>query len=461
MPDRFNQIILTLRFDEFDFDPQVLDGLSAMGFENATPIQEQAIPPIMDGKDILAVAQTGTGKTAAFLLPIINRVTADPVEGVDTIILEPTRELAVQVDRQLTGFSYFTPVSSIAIYGGRDGHSMEIEMRALKRGADIIVATPGRLLAHLQLGYVKLDSVRHLVLDEADRMLDMGFVADIMTIVNKLPRSRQNLLFSATMPHEIRKFSKSILKNPVEISIAISKPAEGIQQGVYMVNDRDKNRLIERVLKDQKQTDQAQRVLIFAGTRRAVKDLTAHLRNKGFDASAISSDLDQKEREETLMKFKGKSVPILVATDVLSRGIDIKGIEVVINFDVPNDPEDYVHRIGRTARADETGIAITLVSGEGKHKFSRIEHLMGMKVNRLELPEGFEPLQEGDRGRGRSGGGNRGGSGDRRGGQRSERGGSGSKNSRWKGSRNQKSSDRSGGQGGARNPKPKNNSPSS
>lgn len=395
-----------------------------MGFKTATPVQEQAMPPIMEGRDILACAQTGTGKTAAFLLPIINRVTADPVDGVDTIILEPTRELAVQVDRQIEGFSYFTPVSSIPIYGGRDGHSMTMEMRALKKGADIIVATPGRLLAHLQLGYVKLESLRHLVLDEADRMLDMGFVQDIMTIVNKLPIKRQNLLFSATMPKEIRRFSKTILKDPAEVSIAISKPNEGILQGVYMVRENDKNRLIEQVLKNQK--EKAQRVLVFAGTRRAVKELTSHLRKKGFEASAISSDLDQKEREDTLMKFKGKSVPILVATDVLSRGIDIKGIEIVINYDVPNDPEDYVHRIGRTARADETGVAITLVSRDGQRKFSRIEKMMDMKVRRLQLPDGFEPIGEGgggySNGRRRGGGGNRnyrggrGGGGNRRGG---------------------------------------------
>ncbi len=435
-----------MRFEEFDFDPQVLDGLNAMGFETATPVQEQAIPPIMQGKDILACAQTGTGKTAAFLLPIINRVTADPIEGVDTIILEPTRELAVQVDRQLEGFSYFTPVSSIAIYGGRDGHSMEIEMRALKKGADIIVATPGRLLAHLQLGYVKLDSLRHLVLDEADRMLDMGFVADIMTIVNKLPRKRQNLLFSATMPNEIRKFSKTILKNPVEVSIAISKPAEGILQGVYMVNDNDKNKLIEHVLRGQK--DKAQRVLIFAGTRRAVKDLTSHLRNKGFDASAISSDLDQKEREETLMKFKGKSVPILVATDVLSRGIDIKGIEIVINFDVPNDPEDYVHRIGRTARADETGVAITLVSREGQRKFSRIEKLLGTQVRRLSLPEGFKAPGEGRSDRRSSGG-------KRRSGKRKSSGYRGNSSNKKRGNRSQQRNH----SGGKRKQKPKDNTP--
>ncbi|HFA51693.1 MAG TPA: DEAD/DEAH box helicase [Bacteroidetes bacterium] len=415
-----------------------------MGFETATPIQEQAIPALMQGRDMLAVAQTGTGKTAAFLLPIINRLTVDPIDGVDTIILEPTRELAIQVDRQLEGFSYFTPVSSIAVYGGRDGHSMTMEMRALKKGADIIVATPGRLLAHLQMGYVKLDSLRHLVLDEADRMLDMGFIADIMTIVNKLPRERQNLLFSATMPKEIRTFSKSILKNPVEVSIAISKPPDSILQGVYMVSERDKNRLIEHVLRNQK--EKVQRVLVFAGTKRVVRELTAHLRNKGFEASAISSDLDQKEREETLMKFKGKSVPILVATDVLSRGIDIKGIEVVINYDVPNDPEDYVHRIGRTARADATGVALTLVSRDGMRKFSRIEHMIGMEVKRIPLPEGIEGPSSGrGGGRGRSGGGGRG-----RGRGRSQGGGGrNNRNNRWRGnnSSNRNSGNRNRGRG--------------
>ena len=437
-----------MTFEDFDFDPQIMDGLDAMGFVTATPVQEQAIPPIMEGRDMLACAQTGTGKTAAFLLPIINRITADPVDGVDTIILEPTRELAVQVDRQIEGFSYFTPVSSIPVYGGRDGHSMTMEMRALKKGADIIVATPGRLLAHLQLGYVKLDSLRHLILDEADRMLDMGFIQDIMTIVNKLPVKRQNLMFSATMPNEIRKFSKSILKDPAEVSIAISKPNEGISQGVYMVRERDKNRLIEHVLRNRK--EEVQRVLVFAGTRRAVKDLTAHLRGKGLDASAISSDLDQQQREDTLMKFKGKSVPILVATDVLSRGIDIKGIEIVINYDVPNDPEDYVHRIGRTARADATGVAITLVSRDGQRKFSRIEHLMGMKVNRLQLPDGFESEQEGG---GRRNSGGRGGGGGRgRGGGGYGRGG-GRGGNRYGGGGGRSNNSRGGGQGRPNRPK--------
>ncbi len=356
-----------------------------MGFENATPVQEQAIPAIMADKDILACAQTGTGKTAAFLLPILNRLVKTPATAINTLILEPTRELAVQVDQQLEGFSYFTPVSSVAVYGGRDGHSMEMEMRALKKGVDVVVATPGRFLAHLQLGYVNLDQVQHLILDEADRMLDMGFITDIMTIVNKLPRQRQTLLFSATMPPEIRRFAQTILrKDPVEISIAISKPAEGIRQGVYYVEDGLKNRLIEHLLRQQETLDQ--RILIFAGTKKAVKELNAHLRRRQFRSAEIHSDLDQKEREDTLLSFKNASVPILVATDVLSRGIDIKGIEVVINFDVPGDPEDYVHRIGRTARADATGVALTLVNRLTRHKFQRIEKLMGISVKELPLP---------------------------------------------------------------------------
>ncbi|MBI1225206.1 MAG: DEAD/DEAH box helicase [Bacteroidetes bacterium] len=411
-----------MRFADLGLAPSLLEGLDAMGFENATPIQEQAIPALLNGQDVLACAQTGTGKTAAFLLPILNRLISDPIEGIDTIILEPTRELAIQVDQQLEGFSYFTPVSSVAIYGGRDGHSMEMEMRALKKGVDVVVATPGRFLAHLQMGYVKLDTVRHLVLDEADRMLDMGFVQDIMTIVNKIPRARQTFLFSATMPNEIRKFSQSLLRNPLEISIAISKPAAGITQGVYFVDDDKKNRLIEMLLRNE---DPAKRVLIFAGTKKAVKELNSHLKNKGFKSNDIHSDLEQQQREETLMTFKNATVPILVATDVLSRGIDIKGIEVVINFDVPGDPEDYVHRIGRTARADATGAAYTLVSRIGRKKFERIEQLMGLRVNVLPLPEGLESSGNSGGGSSRKGGrngGQRRGGGQTSGGHRHTRG---------------------------------------
>ncbi len=373
-----------MSFDEFGLAPSILEGLAAIGFETATPVQELAIPVVMNKRDILACAQTGTGKTAAFLLPILHRLVVEPNNGVDTIILEPTRELAIQVDQQLEGLSYFTDISSIAVYGGRDGQSMEQEMKALKTGADIIVATPGRLLSHLQMGYVKLDSVRHLVLDEADRMLDMGFITDIMTIIHKIPRKRQNLLFSATMPDEIRKFSKNILNNPAEISIAISKPADGIIQGAYMVNESSKNKLIEHLLKSQ--NNKQKRVLIFASSKKSTKELAAYLTRKGYPAADIHSDLDQQQRENTLLAFRNNSVPILVATDVLSRGIDIRGIDVVINYDVPSDPEDYVHRIGRTARADETGVALTLITRQTTRKFQRIEKLTGMAVKRLPVP---------------------------------------------------------------------------
>ncbi|MCC6727541.1 MAG: DEAD/DEAH box helicase [Saprospiraceae bacterium] len=397
-----------MKFDELGLAATLLEGLDAMGFETATPIQEQAIPALLNGQDVLACAQTGTGKTAAFLLPILNRLIEDPIDGIDTVILEPTRELAIQVDQQLEGFSYFTNVSSVAIYGGRDGQSMELEMRALKKGVDVVVATPGRFLAHLQMGYVNLNTVRHLVLDEADRMLDMGFVQDIMTIVNKIPRARQTFLFSATMPPEIRKFSQSLLRNPLEISIAISKPASGITQGVFFVEDEKKNKLVEHLLR---QESPDRRILIFAGTKRAVKELNNHLKNKGFRSADIHSDLEQKQREDTLLTFKNASVPILVATDVLSRGIDIKGIEVVINFDVPGDPEDYVHRIGRTARADATGEAFTLVSKMGRKKFERIEKLMDIRVPVMPLPEGFQAAEGEDDGRQRRGSRGRGGKG--------------------------------------------------
>lgn len=366
-----------------------MEGLDAMGFKEATPVQSMAIPAILKQQDVLACAQTGTGKTAAFLLPILNRISEDPIDGIDTVVLVPTRELAVQIDQQLEGFSYFTNVSGVAIYGGRDGHSMEQEKRALKEGVDIVVATPGRFLAHIQMGYVNLGTVRHLVLDEADRMLDMGFVQDIMTIVNKTPRTRQTLLFSATMPSRIRDFAKMILQKPLEINIAISKPAEGITQAAYLVSDEKKNRLIEHLLRRQK-TDEKKRILIFASSKKSTKELAAYLIRKGYQAADIHSDLEQSKREETLLGFRNNTVPILVATDVLSRGIDIRGIEVVINYDVPGDPEDYVHRIGRTARADETGLALTLVTRETKRKFDRIEKLTGIKVKLLPLPPELE-----------------------------------------------------------------------
>lgn len=396
-----------------------------MGFETATPVQEQAIPPIMEERDVLACAQTGTGKTAAFLLPVLNRLTKDPnEEGVDTIIIEPTRELAMQVDQQLEALSYFTPVSSIAIYGGRDGHAMEQEKRALKRGASIIVCTPGRFKAHLDMGYAKMDTVRHLILDEADRMLDMGFAPDIMDIVNKLPRERQTLLFSATMPEQIRKFAKQLLRKPVEINIAISKPAEKILQLAYEVEDYGKIALTEKILETNKRLE---RVLIFAGTKKKVRELATSLNKRGMDVGAIHSDLTQDERVAQLHAFKSGAKPIIVATDVLSRGIDIKGIDAVINFDVPGDAEDYVHRIGRTARADAAGMAFTFINRKDRGRFRRIEDLIERKVQRLPLPPDLASVEfsSSDGGRGRSGGGKgRGrGKGDNRGSRGRKRGG--------------------------------------
>lgn len=395
-----------------------------MGFEEATPIQELAIPAIMDGKDVLGCAQTGTGKTAAFLLPILNRFTAEPHKGTDTLIIGPTRELIMQVDQQLEGFSYFTPVSSIPIYGGRDGRSMEQERKALKTGAPVVVATPGRLIAHLDLGYVDFSNVRHFILDEADRMLDMGFVHDILKIAEHLPKERQTLLFSATMPPKIRKFSRELFREkPVEVNVAVSKPAENILQAAYELEDEGKVRLVVELLEGKKRL---QRTIIFASTKKKVREVANALQKAGLNAAAISSDLDQKDREEALGQFRSGRTPIVVATDVLSRGIDIKGIDVVINYDVPPDPEDYVHRIGRTARADASGVALTFISRGDRHRFRRIEDLMDMKVRRLPLPEGIPvgtppPRQHRGGGRGRRPGGNNRGrrSGNSRGGGRS------------------------------------------
>ncbi|HMQ86016.1 MAG TPA: DEAD/DEAH box helicase [Flavilitoribacter sp.] len=367
-----------------------MDGLQAIGFETATPIQEKAIPAIMQKKDVLACAQTGTGKTAAFLLPLLHELAETPYHGIDTLILEPTRELAIQVDQQLEGLSYFTPVSSIAIYGGRDGNSMEQEKKALKGGVNVIVATPGRLIAHLNLGYVDLSTVRRLVLDEADRMLDMGFVHDIMGIVNQLPRKRQTLFFSATMPDQIRRFSRQILNQPEEINIAVSKPADAILQAAYRVEDEQKIALISNLLTSRKNS--STRTLIFAGAKLKVKEITQSLKQKGFPIDSIHSDLSQDEREQKLRAFKSGSLPMLVATDILSRGIDIRSIEVVINFDVPGDAEDYVHRIGRTARADASGVGLTFINRRDQRRFQRIEKLMGMKVRILPLPPEVEAI---------------------------------------------------------------------
>ena len=429
-------------FDELDISDDVLDALDDMGFEKCTPIQAKAVPPALEGKDVLAVAQTGTGKTAAFLLPILTDISDNPPKKVTSIVLPPTRELAMQIDRQLEGFSFYMEASSIPVYGGRDGHSMAQEQKALKTGAPIVVATPGRLMAHLDMGYTDLSEVRHLVLDEADRMLDMGFVNDMIKIIDMLPKETlQILFFSATMPNKIRKFSRDILKNPVEISIAISKPAEKIKQYAYNVADWAKNALIEEILKEKTKT--MERILIFCGRKKTVRELTRRLARRNPKVKDVSSDLEQTEREERLRHFRSGAIQVVVATDVLSRGIHINGIDLVINFDVPGDAEDYVHRIGRTARAAAEGEAITLISGDDRRRFKAIEELMEMKVERLEVPERLKD-DGGDRRGGRGG--------DRRGGGR----GRGGDRNRGGGGRGRGGKKRSGGGGGNRDGKPRN-----
>jgi superfamily II DNA/RNA helicase len=371
-----------LIFHDFHFESNLQEGLDAMGFETPTLIQEQAIPIILNNKDLIACAQTGTGKTAAFILPIINKLIKNPAEKTNTLIIVPTRELALQIDQVLQGFSYFTSVSSIAIYGGNDGSAFENEKRALSEGANFIIATPGRLMSHLNMGYVKLDHLQHLILDEADKMLDMGFVDDIVKIASFLPAKRQTLMFSATMPGNIRTLAKKLLVHPEQISIAVSKPAEGVLQGAYVVYDKQKNELIKTLL----QGKDISSVLIFLSTKQKVKELERDLQQAGIKAKSIHSDLEQSQREEVLRNFKNKKTQILVATDILSRGIDIEDIGLVINYDVPGDAEDYIHRVGRTARAASTGVAITLINEYDQQKFSRIETLIGNEIRKLPVP---------------------------------------------------------------------------
>lgn len=374
-----------MNFSSFNFEPSLQEGLDAMGFEQPTAIQEKAIPVIIQNKDLIACAQTGTGKTAAFILPILNKISKSPAGKLNTLILAPTRELALQIDQQIQGFAYFLGISSIPVYGGGDGIVWEQQKKALETGAEIVVATPGRLIALLAGGKMDLSSLQHLILDEADRMMDMGFSDDILKIVNYLPKKRQTILFSATMPQKIRQFSMKILQNPEEISIAIGKTAAGVTQSMYSVYDSQKEDLVKHILSQKAY----EAVIIFAGTKDKVKALHRVLRRK-FDVEAFHSDLEQVEREKTMAAFKNKTLKILVGTDIISRGIDVVGIELVINFDTPGDPEDYVHRVGRTARADKEGAAITFVNPRDQQKFDRIEALIGMEVQQLPLPEGFE-----------------------------------------------------------------------
>ncbi len=373
-------------FKKFKFGNELQEGLDMMGFREATPIQEQSIPIIQEGRDLIACAQTGTGKTAAFVLPILDKLTkVAPNNKVKAIIIAPTRELAKQIDMQIEGFSYFTNSSSYPIYGGGTGVEFDKQKQALKKGADIIICTPGRLLAHLDFDYFDTSGVEHLILDEADRMLDMGFYDDIMEIAKKLSKERQTLLFSATMPNKIRKLANILLRNAANISLAISKPASGITQSAYMCHDTQKVKLVREILKAKGKD--ISHVLIFASSIKSVREIKRTLNRSGMKASEMHSGLDQEQREETIRNFKNKKIRILVATDILSRGIDIKGIELVINYEVPHDAEDYVHRIGRTARADRTGEAITFINPKQVRDFMNIEKLIEKQVPKLDLPE--------------------------------------------------------------------------
>lgn len=377
-----------MTFDDFHFHDSLADSLYYMNFDKPTPIQEQAIPVILQGKDLMATAQTGTGKTAAFMLPVLHKLAENPTHGINTLVIVPTRELALQIDQQIQGFSYYVPASGIALYGGGDGAEFVDQRRAIENGVNIIVATPGKLISHLAMGYVNLSNLCHFILDEADRMLDMGFFDDLKRIINYLPQSRQNLMFSATMPPQIYKLSKTILKNPIRINIAVSKPAEGVKQLKFNINESQKIALLDRLLSER---ENYKTILIFASTRKKVSEIQVALRKKQIHSEIISSDLPQKEREEVLLTFKARKTRILVATDVLSRGIDIKDINLVVNFDVPADAEDYVHRVGRTARAETNGEAISLVSSLDINKIAQIENLIGYKIENGNLPEGFIP----------------------------------------------------------------------
>ncbi|MBE2230685.1 MAG: DEAD/DEAH box helicase [Chitinophagaceae bacterium] len=377
-----------MRFTEFNFSPLLLEGIEASNYETATPIQEQVIPPIMEGRDIIASAQTGTGKTAAFLLPVMNHLLSHHVDGqVGALIIVPTRELAIQIAQHIEGLSYFTHLSSIAIYGGSDAQNFVAEKKALQMGADIIVCTPGRMIAHLNMGYVNMKQLRFLILDEADRMLDMGFQDDINRIIKALPEKRQNLLFSATMPAKIRQLARNLLHNPVEVNIAISKPPEKIVQKAFVVHEPQKMPLLQKLLRETPYKN----ALVFCSRKQTVKEVRRELKRAGFNIEEIHSDLEQAQRESVLGAFASGRIPLLVATDILSRGIDIDTIDLVINYDVPGDGEDYVHRIGRTARAEAEGAAYTLVGDKEQNKFHQIEQLLEKTVEKGEIPDELGP----------------------------------------------------------------------
>ncbi len=357
-----------------------------MGYKIPTPVQNEAMPPAMEGKDLIACAQTGTGKTAAYVLPAIHRIMQSTKQGVKVLVVAPTRELAVQIDQQFQGLGYFSGTSSIAVYGGNNAMYWDQQKKALTEGADVIVSTPGRLISHLNMNYVKLDSLEMLILDEADRMLDMGFIEDIDKIITYLPKDRQTMMYSATMPPKIRGLAKRVLNKPVEVSIAISKPSENVLQAAYMVYDPQKPLLVSHLLKEKGIGS----VLIFSATKVNVKLVAKTLKDMGLSVGQMHSDLAQQDREETLRLFKARKFMILVATDIVSRGIDIDGIELIINYDVPKDPEDYVHRIGRTARAKKSGVAITFINEKDQRDFKKIEALIDREIYKSPLPGDME-----------------------------------------------------------------------
>jgi len=379
-----------MKFKEFGLDEKILEAIDYMNFETATPIQENAIPLILDRKDLIACAQTGTGKTAAFILPVLHKLMQKPQrpKATNTLILVPTRELAIQIDQQFQGMAYFTETSCHAVYGGGSGVSFAEEQRALSEGADIIIATPGRLKAHMQSGKTDFSRLEHLILDEADRMLDIGFYDDIIRIIKTLPQKRQSLMFSATMAPKIRKLAREILTEPQELNFNVSKPAAGVTQEIYLAHEKQKEALCEHLVH---QHPDFKSILIFCSTKRKVEQVNRRLARRNFEVKAISSDYAQEEREKVLLQFKARQTRILVATDVLSRGIDIKDIDLVINYDVPNDAEDYVHRVGRTARAETKGMAITMVNEEDMYKFRRIEEFIERDFDKHMPPDELGP----------------------------------------------------------------------
>lgn len=374
-----------MRFSDLNLDERVIQALEAMNFEECTPVQEHTIPVLLEGKDLIGVAQTGTGKTAAFLLPILDRLLNDshPEDSINCIIMSPTRELAQQIDQQMEGFSYFLPVSSVAVYGGNDGVLFEQQKKGLMLGADVVIATPGRLLSHINLGYVDLSNVSYFVLDEADRMLDMGFADDIMQIVKHLPKERQTIMFSATMPSKIQQLAKTILNDPVEVKLAVSKPAEKIVQASYICYERQKLSIVKNLFKDYV----PEKAIVFVSSKLKVKDVVVALKSLNLNVGEMHSDLEQSQREFIMREFKNGKINILVATDILARGIDIDDIRLVVNYDIPHDCEDYVHRIGRTARANNDGVAITFVSEKEQSSFKMIETFLDKSIYKIPIPE--------------------------------------------------------------------------